>query len=49
MLTRMEARSILGALTQHRSGLKLAGDVSELVWIPHDRFRVLSPLPMTFN
>ena len=49
MLTRLEAQSILTALVQRLPGLRLACDPSELTWIPHDRFRVLTALPIVFE
>ena len=49
MLTRLEAQSILAALTQRLPGLRLACDPGELVWKPHDRFRLLEALPVVFD
>jgi cytochrome P450 len=48
MLTRLEAQSILSALVQ-LPGLRLACNSGELTWIPHDRFRVLTALPIAFE
>ena len=49
MMTRMEAQSILAALTQRLQGLRLACEPQELVWTPHDRFRTLAALPVAFQ
>jgi len=48
MLTRLEAQSILAALVR-LPGLRLACNSSDLTWIPHDRFRVLTALPIAFE
>ena len=49
MMTRMEAQSILAVLTQRLQGLRLACELRELVWTPHDRFRTLAALPVAFQ
>jgi cytochrome P450 len=49
MLTRLEAQSILAALVQRLPGLCLACGSSELTWTPHDRFRMLTALPVAFE
>jgi cytochrome P450 len=49
MLSRMQAHSVLTAITQRLPGLQLACDVSALQWIPHDRFRMLAALPVSFQ
>jgi pimeloyl-[acyl-carrier protein] synthase len=48
-LTRLEAQSALGALTQRLRDMRLACDPAELKWIPHDRFRMLAALPISFR
>jgi cytochrome P450 PksS len=48
MLMRMQAHSALSAVMK-LPGLRLACDVSELKWIPHDRFRMLAALPVSFQ
>ncbi len=49
MMMRMEAVSILGALVQRLSQPRLACQVSDLKWTPHDRFRVLAAMPVAFG
>jgi len=49
MMTRLEAQSILTPFIHRFRDLRLACDDHELVWKPHDRFRTLSALPVTFQ
>lgn len=49
MLTRLEAQSILTALVHRLPGLRLACNSRELIWKPHDRFRLLAALPIAFE
>ena len=49
MLTRMQAEKAIAALTQRLPDLQLACDIGDLKWIPHDRFRTLASLPVSFR
>jgi pimeloyl-[acyl-carrier protein] synthase len=48
ILARMLAESALRALTK-LAGLQMACAPAELTWIPHDRFRMLASLPVSFS
>jgi len=48
ILARMFAESTLRALVE-LPGLQMACAPSQLTWIPHDRFRMLASLPISFS
>ena len=48
-LVRAEGQQFLATLLSRLKDLKLAIDESELRWVPHDRFRTLESLPVTFR
>lgn len=49
MLARAEGQSALAAIIQTLPGLKLGCEISDLHYIPHDRFRTLAALPVTVD
>jgi cytochrome P450 len=49
LLSRETAQCALGTLAMRLDDLRLGCEVGALKWVPHDRFRVLEGLPVSFR